>query len=178
MIDAADKLIADALAALNAKMKRDGLPRFHDAKMAVVNAALRTHGMDCEVMLAYWLDRTQRLLSIEEIARGSEDTVTFSRAHVARRAVAHGANMLVMIHNHPSGDPTPSEQDIEAADRIDRQMAAIDVMVLGHFSISHRGFGDIRTGTVTYFKDITTTEQPVADAPRCPHCYGSLETPT
>lgn len=171
-----DQLVASALAALDAKLSVDGLPTFHDSTMAVADALLRLHDRRCESMLCYWLDRNRRLLGVEEVAKGSEDAVTFSRAHVARRALAVDAYAVLMIHNHPSGDPTPSAQDIAAADRVDRQLAAIDVMVLAHFAVAHEGYGDIRTGKVIRFRDLREPgAQACADGPRCPHCHGPLE---
>jgi DNA repair protein RadC len=171
-----DQLIADALAALDRKMSRDGLPRFHDCKMAVVHAALRLSDQCVESVLAYWMDRDLRLLGVEEICRGARDFTFFSRDYLARRALASGADSCVLIHNHPSGDPQPSEVDIEAAERVDRQLAAIGVLVNGHFTVTAEGFADIRTGTVTLFKDLVKPgEQDKPAGPTCPHCNGPLE---
>lgn len=171
-----DQLIADALAALDSKMSTDGLPRFHDCKMAVVHAALRLSGQIPESLLAYWLSADQRLLGVEEIARGARDAAFFSRDYLARRALASGADSCVLVHNHPSGEPGPSDQDVKAADRVDRQLAAIGVLVRGHFTVSALGFGDIRTGVVTLFKDMAKPEEKDKPAgPICPHCNGPLE---
>jgi DNA repair protein RadC len=171
-----DQLIASALAALDSKMSRDGLPRYHDPLMAVVHAALRLSDQFCESLLAYWLDRDQRLLGTEEICRGSRDTASFSRDYLARRALASGADSCVLIHNHPSGEPGASEQDIAAADRVDLQPSAIGVLVTGHYVVSGSGFSDIRTGSVTLFKDLIKPEGEAKPAgPVCPHCNGPLE---
>jgi DNA repair protein RadC len=172
-----NQLMADALAALEKKMSRDGLPTFHDPMMSVVHAALRLSDDISETLLAYWLDRDLRLLGVEEIAKGARDQALFSRDYLARRALASGADSCVLIHNHPSGEAGPSGADIEAADRVDRQLAAIGILVNGHFTVTGLGFGNIRTGAVTLFRDLLTSadDQPKAEGPRCPHCQGPLE---
>lgn len=173
-----DLAIDVALDVLEAKLRRDGAPRFHDGKMAVVHAALRLHDEDVEHLLAYWLDRDERLIAVEQIAKGGVVSADFSRVHVARRAVIAGANSALLIHNHVLGGPTPSDADIRSADLIDMQLAGVGVLVRGHFVVARDGCADIRTGTVTYFKDLVRVEQPVQKVPRCPHCHGPLDDST
>jgi len=172
-----DQAVVDALAVLRAKFARDGLPRFHDPMMAVVHAALRLSDDICETLLAYWLDRDSRLLRVEEIAKGARDQAMFSRDYLARRALASGADSCILIHNHPSRELGPSEQDIAAAERVDRQLAAIGILCNGHFVVTAFGFADIRTGAETLFKNLAPSpdDSPAADRPRCPHCNGCLE---
>jgi DNA repair protein RadC len=174
----ADRLIADSLAALESKMRRDGLPVFHDHRMAIVDAALRLHDAEDERLLLYLLDSQHRLLGVEVVAIGSQDTVSFSRALIARRALRGNAAAIIIVHNHPSAEPTPSQQDADAADRIDCQLAALDILVLGHFCVTADGYGDIRTRVVTMFKELIDPETPPPSGPRCPHCNGPLETTT
>jgi proteasome lid subunit RPN8/RPN11 len=178
MMTEADQMIAAALAAMNAKMATDGLPTFHDHNMVIVDAALRLSSEACEVVLCYMLDRSRRLLGVEEMARGSETQAVFSRTHLARRAAAVGASYCFLIHNHPSANPEPSDDDRAAAERIDMQMSAIDVMVLGYYSVTHGGFGDARTGKVTLFADLAKLKiQSPTIRRECPHCHGPLEEP-
>jgi len=171
-----DKVVVDALAALDAKLVRDGLPRFHDNRMAVVHAAMRLHDQRIEHLLAYLLDKDGRLLAIETIAIGSEGSLECSRAHLARRAIVADASDAIIIHNHPSCEPGPSDADRAAAERIDRQLAAVGVLVRGHYTVTQTGFGDIRTGDTTLFADLMkSTDQPAPAARRCPHCAGPLD---
>lgn len=171
-----DQAIVDAMSALNAKMARDGLARFHDPMMAVVHAALRLSDDICETLLAYWLDRDLCLLAVEPIAMGARDQALFSRDYLARRALLSGADSCVLVHNHPTGALEASEQDIAAADRIDRQLAAIGILVAGHYVVTGLGFADIRTGTATLFADLAQPNaSPPPERPRCPHCNGPLE---
>jgi len=169
------RLVAEAFAALDAKLCRDGLPTYSNASMVQAHAFLRLHEERVETLLAYWLDKDRRLLAVEEIGRGAENDLLFSREHLARRAVAICAENAVLVHNHPSGDPKPSDQDQQAAERVDRQLAAIGVIVLGHYVVARNGIGDVRKGTVSRFRDLVDAPgEPAATVQRCPHCLGAL----
>ena len=58
------------------------------------------------------LDRRNVLIADEEVARGTVDHVPVYPREVVKRALALDASALILVHNHPSGDPTPSEADI------------------------------------------------------------------
>lgn len=172
----ADQLIADAMSALHTKLSRDGLPTFNSHKQAVVHALLRLHDERIEHLLGYWFDRELRLLGVETLALGGEFGASLSTRHIARRALANNADFCLMIHNHPNGlAPDPSEADIATADAIDRQLAAVGVMALGHHVVSTKGTADIRARTVTHFDSLPKVERD-PDATYCPHCNGLLTT--
>ena len=170
----ADKLVADAIDALQAKMAKDGLPRFHDARMAVVHAALRLNDQDVEHLVGYWLDRQQRLIGVETLATGGVAEVSFSRREITRRTLLSGAAEVILLHNHPSGDARPSAADTEMAGMLDRALASVGVMVAGHFIVAAEGYADVRAGTTFTWAEIKGNDAPV-EVPRCPHCHGPLE---
>lgn len=166
-----DALIADAMAALELKLRHDGMPVFHDTRMAVVHAGLRLVGIDVEVMLAYFLDAKQRLLAVEEVAVGAPGEVTFSPRRLAKMAALHDADSVLVIHNHPE-DPRPSEQDKLAIESIDRALVGMGVLAQ-HFVVSPTGYSDIRNCETTYFKDLPRATD-TTDAKRCPYCHATL----
>ena len=59
-----------------------------------------------------YLDRRNRLISDERMGVGTVDHVTVYPREVIKRALALNASALILVHNHPSGDPTPSEADL------------------------------------------------------------------
>src|SRR5690606_25360305 len=59
-----------------------------------------------------FLDRKNRLIAAEEQSRGTLDQTSVYPREVVKRALELGASALIMVHNHPSGDPAPSEADI------------------------------------------------------------------
>ena len=67
-----------------------------------------------------FLDNHNALIADEEQQRGTVDHVVLYPREVIKRALEHGASAVVLVHNHPSGDPSPSRADIE----LTRQVAA------------------------------------------------------
>lgn len=72
-----------------------------------------------------YLDRKNVLIADEELARGTVDHVPVYPREIMRRVLELNASALILVHNHPSGDPTPSQADIAMTRQI---AAAADVM--------------------------------------------------
>src|SRR5208283_4924547 len=66
-----------------------------------------------ETFQALLLNTRRRLIRVEDISHGTLDTLLVHPREVFRSAIAANAAALVLVHNHPSGDPTPSEADIK-----------------------------------------------------------------
>ena len=68
---------------------------------------------ETEQFRVLYLDRKNVLIADEEQAKGTVDHVPVYPREVAKRALELNASALILVHNHPSGDPTPSASDIE-----------------------------------------------------------------
>ena len=94
-----------------------------------------------------FLDTKNVLIADEEQARGTVDHVPVYPREVVKRALELNAAALILVHNHPSGDPTPSQADIDMTRRIIRAAEALSVSVHDHLiigkscEISFRGEG-------------------------------------
>ncbi len=82
-----------------------------------------------------YLDRKNVLIADEEQARGTVDHVPVYPREVVKRALELGASSLILVHNHPSGDPTPSNNDIAMTDRISEAAKAVDILLHDHLII-------------------------------------------
>jgi DNA repair protein RadC len=71
-----------------------------------------TNGMEQEATWVVALDFDDRIMAAELIALGAASSVHVAVREVFRTAVRIGAEAIVVLHNHPSGDPTPSDEDI------------------------------------------------------------------
>ncbi|QRZ12704.1 DNA repair protein RadC [Paracoccus methylovorus] len=80
---------------------------------------------DTEQFRVLYLDRKNVLIADEEQANGTVDHVPVYPREILRRALELTASALILVHNHPSGDPTPSQADINMTNRI---VAAAEVM--------------------------------------------------
>ena len=94
---------------------------------------------DTEQFRILFLDRKNVLIADEAQARGTVDHVPVYPREVARRALELSASALILVHNHPSGDPTPSQADIAMTAEIERACGAIGVVLHDHVVI---GKGD------------------------------------
>ncbi|MEM7190408.1 MAG: DNA repair protein RadC [Pseudomonadota bacterium] len=94
-----------------------------------------------------FLDRKNVLIADEEQAKGTVDHVPVYPREVVKRALELNASALILVHNHPSGDPTPSKADIDMTRQIERAAKAVGITVHDHVivgkeeDVSFRGTG-------------------------------------
>lgn len=84
------------------------------------------------------LNTRKRLIRIEEISNGLLDTLLVHPREVFRAAIAANAAAVVLVHNHPSGDPTPSEADIKATRDLIRAGLLLKIEVVDHIVIGRK----------------------------------------
>ena len=97
---------------------------------AVVSSRFR--GKKKEHFLALFLDTRSRLIKVSEISVGSLDTSVVHPREVFKEALAASAASVIFAHNHPSGDTTPSEEDIGLSKRLAEAGQIMGVDVLDH----------------------------------------------
>ena len=84
------------------------------------------------------LDTRRRLIRAEQITTGILDTAIVHPREVFKKAIAANASALVLVHNHPSGDPTPSKADIQVTRDLIRAGQLLKIDVLDHVIIGQR----------------------------------------
>jgi DNA repair protein RadC len=82
-----------------------------------------------------FLDRKNTLIADEEQARGTVDHVPVYPREVVKRALELNASALILVHNHPSGDPTPSESDITMTEQIRVAAEALGLTLHDHLVV-------------------------------------------
>ncbi|MEO1774954.1 MAG: DNA repair protein RadC [Pseudomonadota bacterium] len=82
-----------------------------------------------------FLDRKNRLIADEAQGEGTVDHVPVYPREVVKRALALDASALIVVHNHPSGDPSPSEADITMTKQIDVAARAVGLVLHDHVII-------------------------------------------
>jgi DNA repair protein RadC len=82
-----------------------------------------------------FLDRKNALIADERQQRGTVDHVPVYPREVVKRALELGASAIIMVHNHPSGDTTPSKGDIEMTKAVAKALAAVDLTIHDHVII-------------------------------------------
>lgn len=92
-------------------------------------------GQQHEVFVTLWLDAQNRLISTEELFRGTLTQTSVYPREVVKRALANNAGAVILAHNHPSGLTDPSPADIALTSTLKQALALIDVKVLDHFIV-------------------------------------------
>lgn len=90
---------------------------------------------ETEQFRVLYLDRKNVLIADEEQARGTVDHVPVYPREVVKRALELNASALILVHNHPSGDPTPSEADIAMTGQIDDAARALGLVLHDHLIV-------------------------------------------
>jgi DNA repair protein RadC len=90
---------------------------------------------DIEQFRVLYLDRKNVLIADEEQARGTVDHVPVYPREIIRRALELNASALILVHNHPSGDPTPSDSDIAMTARIAQAADSMGITIHDHLII-------------------------------------------
>ena len=109
---------------------------------AQINALLhpRLKGLDHEECWAVLLDRKSLVSKIVRLTTGGSRTTVMDIPSVIRAALESGASSIIMVHNHPTGDPRPSRQDIKETQTLRDACSACSLRLLDHIIISDHNY--------------------------------------
>jgi DNA repair protein RadC len=88
-----------------------------------------------ETLQVLLLNTRYKLICVEDISDGTRDTILVDPSSVFKKAIETGAAAIVLVHNHPSGDPSPSEADIKSTRDLIRAGKLLKIEVLDHIII-------------------------------------------
>lgn len=88
-----------------------------------------------ESLQVLFLNTRRRLIGIQNVSQGTLDTILVHPREVFAAAISKRASAIVLVHNHPSGDPTPSEADIKVTRDLIRAGQLLKIDVLDHVII-------------------------------------------
>jgi DNA repair protein RadC len=93
-----------------------------------------------EHLVGFYLNARSRLLHLETVSVGTLSASLVHPREVFAPAVAHSAAALIVVHNHPSGDCSPSAEDRDATRRLVRAGDLLGIPLLDHIVVAERGF--------------------------------------
>ena len=96
-----------------------------------------------EILKVAMLDNKNKLVKIKDIAIGGGNFVTATIKSVLNEAVKIEASKIILIHNHPTGDPTPSHQDIEFTNKVEQASKILGIQLLDHIVIGNTNYVSI-----------------------------------
>ena len=106
---------------------------------AVLREDMRT--LDREEFRVLLLNTKNGLIKKSEISRGSLNASIVEPREVFKDAIAASAASMILVHNHPSGDPTPSAEDVTVTKRLVKAGELLNISVLDHIILGHRTAG-------------------------------------
>ncbi|MGB5484951.1 JAB domain-containing protein, partial [Parasphingorhabdus sp.] len=97
-----------------------------------------------EEVRVLFLDSKNRLISDEVVSRGTISSAPIYPREILKRSLALDATALIIAHNHPSGDPTPSKIDVAATRRLVKAGKELDLTVHDHIIVGSDGWISLR----------------------------------
>lgn len=92
-----------------------------------------------ETFRVLFLDGSNRVLADETMWEGTVNRVQIYPREVVRRAIETQATALILVHNHPSGNPAPSRHDVVMTNRLIAACSPIDLEIHDHIIVAHAG---------------------------------------
>lgn len=93
-----------------------------------------------EVFCAVFLDSQHRVIRFEELFQGTIDSASVYPREVVKKALACNAAAVILVHNHPSGIPEPSDADRRITQRLEDALGLVDIRVIDHVVVGYEGF--------------------------------------
>lgn len=111
----------------------------------------RISNLDHEEVWAVFLTGRHSVISEMMLSKGTLTQTSIDCRTVLRNALLVNAVSLILLHNHPSGDPRPSAQDIHFTDRLNKACSLMDIHLLDHIVIGDKSFFSFANETITKF---------------------------
>lgn len=100
---------------------------------------------ECECLAVLLLNTRRRIKGHQLVSIGTQDTILVHPREVFRLAIVTAANALIVMHNHPSGESTPSEADIKVTRDLIRAGQLLKIEVLDHVIVGNGNFSSLRS---------------------------------
>ena len=126
----ADDILTAARDIVDDRMQRGA--SFTDPNVARSYFRDKLAGAEREIFATVFLDTRHRLISYAEIFMGSIDGAEVHPREIVKAALRHNAAAVIVAHNHPSGDVTPSAADRAVTARVKQALALVDVRMIDH----------------------------------------------
>jgi len=115
-----------------------------NSEMVFLRHGRRLVSSQVERFLVISVDAKNRARAEREVARGGRTTCQVDPAEVFRFLVSESASGAIFVHNHPSGDPEPSPQDLELTERLVAAGSLLDIRVLDHVIVGTGRYTSLR----------------------------------
>ena len=91
-----------------------------------------------EIFACLFLNNQNHILAFEELFQGSLTEASVYPREIVKRGLAHNAAKIILTHNHPSGNPAPSQADRELTQQLKEALALVDIQIIDHIIIGQK----------------------------------------
>ena len=130
-----DDVICEAIGIIESRLRRAPRSVVANPQDAKALVRLKLSELEHEVFAVLFLDQKHALIEYDEMFRGTINGASVYPREVAKAALKHNAAAVLFAHNHPSGDPTPSDADKRITDRLVSVLKVLDVTVVDHLIV-------------------------------------------
>ncbi len=97
-----------------------------------------------EIFKIIYLNTKNEIMAEENVKEGGIDSIAISTREIAKKILDKNAKSVVFIHNHPSGDLTPSQEDISFTQEMNTILQKLDIKILDHIIVSKSGYFSLK----------------------------------
>lgn len=140
-----DEVIQQALTILSRRFKKLTITSIESSRDSVNFLKLSLGTIEHEVFGVVFLDQRHRVITHEEMFRGTINGTAVYPREVVKQALHHNAAAVIFYHNHPSGLPDPSRADEVLTQRLKEALTLVDIRVLDHIIVGgdqHTSFSE------------------------------------
>jgi len=98
-----------------------------------------------EIVKVIIMNSQNIILKIQTISQGGTSSAQIDTKDLVMEAVKIGAPKIIMVHNHPSGEPTPSKADIEFTEKLEKAVEVLGIQLLDHIIIGYNQYTSIKS---------------------------------
>ncbi|CQH09944.1 TPA: DNA repair protein RadC [Yersinia enterocolitica] len=130
----AQRTVKRALTLLDRHLRETGVA-FTSTQAASDWLKLKMAGLEREEFIVLYLNQQNQLIAHETLFTGTINSTEIHPREVVKRALYFNAATVIIAHNHPSGDPTPSQADKTITLRLMQALALVDIHLLDHLIV-------------------------------------------
>ena len=126
-------------------LKDKDLPVIADMDSLIDYCRMTMAYQDVEEFRLIYLNAKNRVIAEVTQQKGTINHVSLHPREVVKSALDHGASAVIMVHNHPTGDTTPSRADIEVTKKVKEALSTVNITLHDHVIVSKCGYYSFRT---------------------------------
>jgi DNA repair protein RadC len=116
------------------------MPQMDSPRRVYMNMLPQLRDIRHEECWILFLNHANRLIGKEMVSRGGMDSTSVDKRVILRRALDRKASGIILVHNHPSGNPYPSAEDIRQTRELGKALSSCDLHLVDHVIVAGRSY--------------------------------------